>query len=90
MIDFVVVSSDQAKTLLLDTSGLLGRQQTGTRRPEGLQLQWSQKQTWVWEEYGEAVEKDFQLAPRKFWQTDDSRRESRAWLRMCSAGEENC
>jgi len=25
--------------------------------------------TWVWEEFGEAMEKDFQLVSRKFWQT---------------------
>ena len=27
------------------------------------------KTTLVWEEFGEAMEKDFQLAPKKFWQT---------------------
>lgn len=25
--------------------------------------------TWVWEEFGEAVEKDFQIVSKRFWQT---------------------
>jgi len=48
--------------------GLL-KQQTGTGRPEGLWLQLSPKQKPEWEEFGEVMEKDFQLASRKFWQT---------------------
>ena len=26
----------------------------------------------VWEEFGEAIEKDFQLAPKRFWKTVDT------------------
>ena len=29
----------------------------------------SEAKTRVWEEFGEAMEKDFRLAPRRFWQT---------------------
>ncbi len=29
----------------------------------------AEAKTWVWEEFREAMEKDFQLASRKFWQT---------------------
>lgn len=43
----------------------------GTRRPDGLQLLHSRKKrkTWVWDEYGEAMENDFHLASKKFRQT---------------------
>jgi len=29
----------------------------------------SEPKTWVWEEFAEAMEKDFRLASRLFWQT---------------------
>ena len=47
------------------------KQWTGTGRPIGLQLRPSRgkKKKWLWEELREAMEKDFWLASRKFWQT---------------------
>lgn len=46
-------------------AGPVVKQLTGTGRPDGLLLI-AKAKTWVWEEFGEALEKDFQLASRKF------------------------
>jgi len=37
------------------------------RRAEGSTV--AEAKTWVWEEFGEAMGKDFRLASKKFWQT---------------------
>lgn len=71
------------KTALVDTSG-----QGGCLAEKGSQKGCSFG-TQVWEEFWEAMEKDFQSASRKFWKID-SIRESRAWLRLCAAWEGNC
>ena len=42
------------------------RQLQGTERPEGEQHQAKQR---VWEEFGEAMEKNFRSAPKHFWKT---------------------
>ena len=51
--------------------GLL-KQQTGARQTGARKVAASavaEAKAWVWEEFGEAMEKDFWLASRKFWQT---------------------
>lgn len=50
---------------LSSMAGPAVKQLTGTGRPDGM-LQIAKAKTWVWEEFGEALEKDFQLASRKF------------------------
>jgi len=47
----------------------------------------AEAKTRVWYEFGEDMEKDFGL--KEVLEGRDSGRESRAWLRLCSVGEEN-
>ena len=46
--------------------GLL-RQLQGTDRPAASAM--TEAKQWVWEEFGEAMEKDFCSAPKRFWKT---------------------
>ncbi len=46
--------------------------------------------TRVWEDFGQAMEKDFRLASRKFWKTIRRLRKGKQGLaKLCSAGTEN-
>ena len=67
------------------------RQQTGTGSPSYLRLRLSLRQkTQVWEEFGEAMVKDFQSAPNKFCQMVRQLRESRTPSTQSSAWEGSC
>jgi len=51
----------------------------------------TEAKTWVWEEFGEAMEKDFRLASRKFWQTVRRLRKGKQGLAqavLCRGGEQ--
>lgn len=48
--------------------------------PRGLQLALSQKQKLrLWEKFGEAIEKDFQLDSKKFWQSWEGQLLTQTW-----------
>ncbi len=46
---------------------------------------------WVWEKFGEAMEKDFNLAPSSFWETiRHLGRENRGLPKLCAARVGHC
>ncbi len=56
--------------------------------PEGLQLSVvAEAKTQVWEEFREAMERNFQFQGSSGKPLNDSGRKSRTWLRLWSAGE---
>lgn len=70
--------------------GVILKQQisTGTRRSEAFAV--TEAKTWGWKEFGEGVQKDFQLASKTVWTVGGSGGDSRERPSLCSAKADNC